>query len=155
MASLLVKSLDASLLREVNYAASKAELTQRDFVIRTLAREVGWEARDGGRDAGDSAREAKRVVGEIKAPGMGDRVGQYEVGEPKERKGGSGFGVGETEQGFEPAASEGSEVDDYEGCSTVEIDVDGNELRRCVCGKRMLDMGNSWHCKGCGRNFLK
>jgi len=35
--------IDSSLLREVNVAAAKAELTQRDFVIKTLAAAVGWE----------------------------------------------------------------------------------------------------------------
>ncbi len=30
--------IDASLLREINYAASKAELTQRDWVVKTLAK---------------------------------------------------------------------------------------------------------------------
>lgn len=41
MPSLLLKNVDASLLREINYAAAKAELTQRDWAISVLGSAVG------------------------------------------------------------------------------------------------------------------
>jgi hypothetical protein len=56
MPDLNIRKVDEGLLRAVNVAAARAGLTQRDFVIRSLARSSGW---------GNGAVEGKeRVVEE-------------------------------------------------------------------------------------------
>jgi hypothetical protein len=60
MSSLLVKNIDVSLLREINYAASKAELTQRDWVIKILT-----EATNGNRKF---TKRASRSSGQPEYP---------------------------------------------------------------------------------------
>lgn len=45
MPSLLVKEISADLLREVNYAASKAGQTQREWVIEQLGHAVSAKAK--------------------------------------------------------------------------------------------------------------
>lgn len=47
MPSLLVKDIPADLLREVNYAASKVGLTQREWVLGTLALAIQEPAKTG------------------------------------------------------------------------------------------------------------
>lgn len=43
MPDMNIRNVDKSLLREVNIAAAKADLTLRDFVIQALTRAVNWE----------------------------------------------------------------------------------------------------------------
>ncbi len=56
MPSLLVKEISADLLREVNYLASKAGQTQREWVIEQLVKQIrrcnaGFESTDDRRRA--------------------------------------------------------------------------------------------------------
>lgn len=56
--------VDASLLRAINLEATKRDLTQRDWVIGVLAKQVGWEVGNGfDRDAARVQRDNKRKAG--------------------------------------------------------------------------------------------
>ena len=82
MPSLLVKNLDASLLREVNYAASKAELTQRDWVVKVLERAVGWVAEEVMPNAGSRfPTSTEAVAGEHRAETSADSYENRQVPE--------------------------------------------------------------------------
>lgn len=41
MPDIHIRNVDQSLLREINIAAAKAELTQRDWLIKTMSEAVG------------------------------------------------------------------------------------------------------------------
>lgn len=69
--------LDASLLREVNYHADKAGMTQRDWVIWVLAVNVGWESEKGPLTEIQRERNGK---GKVAVQGRGENNSSKRVG---------------------------------------------------------------------------
>lgn len=43
MPDLNIRNVDKTLITAVNVEAAKAQLTQRDFVLKVLTKAVGWE----------------------------------------------------------------------------------------------------------------
>lgn len=79
MPDLNIRNVDRSLLREVNTAAAKAELTQRDWVIKALTLEISHprletkvrsenESIEPRRKAGNRAASSAEVEREVSEP---------------------------------------------------------------------------------------
>src|ERR1700733_7383006 len=126
MPDLSLKGLDESLMRAVKVSAAKADLTQRDWVVKTLAKAVGWEREGGNGDVykvRDKVVEAQVQVGEVQAV----------RGEP----GGDAEGTGEPER--------------KEKAGKVAKKAGGIRCPRCESGD-VADYGVSWYCRACQRN---
>jgi hypothetical protein len=61
MPDLNIRNIDQSLLRDINIAAAKAEVTQRDYVIQALTKCVGWEKEHGKAKKPDKSEPVERA----------------------------------------------------------------------------------------------
>lgn len=138
MPSLLLKNIDASLLREINYAAAKAELTQRDWVISVLCMEVGIAAiqiKVPSNDQGSS--EAALEQGSNGGSGLaGEGISSADVGN------------GQNASKTGPPIPVPSAVPKAVGKPRVPA------CTRCGENKGVVEWGPmSWHCNPCHINF--
>jgi hypothetical protein len=61
MPDLNIRNIDQSLLRDINIAAAKAEVTQRDYVIQALTKCVGWEKEHGKPEKSEQPQPIERA----------------------------------------------------------------------------------------------
>lgn len=129
MPNILVKEISAELLREVNYAASGEGLTQREWILKILAKEVS----NGGSDDGVRVRASADS-------GKGASDGRV----PKASGRARAVDAGSVARGGRP---------DRGGKGKGEAGKQGEPVNPpCPkCGKAMKDYGTMWCCETHGR----
>ena len=136
MPDLNIRNLDVSLLRDVNVAAAKADLTQRDWVIGVL-RFAAMR--------GDYMPLASRITVDGAALPVGRSDGIDDVVHARRE------GTGEADKSVKLAPAKPDADIAY---ADKRLSPEPETSRPCpICKKRMLPWGAMMRCQGCNRNF--
>lgn len=132
MPDLNIRNVDQSLVRAVNLASAKADLTQRDWVISVLCKEVGIAAVQIDQGSPEAALEQSSNGGSGLA---GEGISSADVGNGQD------------------APKTGPPIPVPSAAPKAVGKPRAPACPRCRESKGVVEWGPMWHCNPCGSNF--